>query len=714
MSKRHFAFTLLAFSLVNAAQAGADAKKPDSPQPGTEFFEFAPIMVTGTRTDKPAFGVPYSTERVTEGDIQSRRMSRTVPEALSGLPGVMVQKTGYGQGSPFLRGFTGFRTLFLIDGIRLNNSVFRDGPNQYWNTVDPLSVQSLEVIKGPSSVLYGSDAVGGIVNALTRSREEYGDGFLWDRRVYYRFADAEDSHTGRAEISGSWDQRIGFLLGASIKSYGDLEAGEPTGKQPMTGYDEQDADFKLEYFLNPDHKFVLAHQRVDPDKAWRTHRTVFGKSFAGTQVGNDRELSLDQHRELTYLQYHGRNFDSFVDGARVSVSYHLQSEDQFRIRNNLRREQNGFDVGTTGFFAQFDSFSPVGFWTYGVEYYHDEVRSYQHNYNAAGQLTSKDIQGPVADGASYDTLGVFIQDDIKLFESLDLVIGGRYNHIEADADRVKDPLTGEQTRLSKRWDNVVGSARATYHVDDAEHWHVFGGVSQGFRAPNLSDLTRFDIARSGELETPAPNLRPEDFIAYEFGVKTQYENFSSQIAYFYTDIEDMIVRKPTGRTVNGSREVTKSNAGDGYIHGVEIAGSYRFLSQFTAFGAFTWMHGRVDGYPSATSSPTEEYIDRLMPTMGNVGLRWDHPDGKLWLEGMVTIAEEQDRLSSPDRADNQRIPPGGTPGYTVLTLRGGWQVYRDLKLSLALENVTDEDYRIHGSGLNEPGRNFVLAADWKF
>jgi hemoglobin/transferrin/lactoferrin receptor protein len=100
--------------------------------------------------------------------------------------------------------------------------------------------------------------------------------------------------------------------------------------------------------------------------------------------------------------------------------------------------------------------------------------------------------------------------------------------------------------------------------------------------------------------------------------------------------------------------------------------------------------------------------------MGNVGLRWDHPDGKLWAEGVVTVAEEQDRLSSSDRADNQRIPPGGTPGYTVLTLRGGWQVYRDLKLSLALENVTDEDYRIHGSGLNEPGRNFVLAADWKF
>jgi len=84
------------------------------------------------------------------------------------VPGVMVQKTGHGQGSPYIRGFTGFRTLLMIDGIRLNNAVFRDGPNQYWNTVDPFSIERLEVVKGPSSVLYGSDAIGGTVNVITR------------------------------------------------------------------------------------------------------------------------------------------------------------------------------------------------------------------------------------------------------------------------------------------------------------------------------------------------------------------------------------------------------------------------------------------------------------------------------------------------------------------------------------------------------------------
>lgn len=98
------------------------------------------------------------------------------------------------QGSPYLRGFTGFRTLMLIDGIRLNNSTFRDGPNQYWNTVDSLALERLELVCGPSSVLYSSDAIGGTVNALSLGRQEYPGGFDWDARTFYRFASAEDSH----------------------------------------------------------------------------------------------------------------------------------------------------------------------------------------------------------------------------------------------------------------------------------------------------------------------------------------------------------------------------------------------------------------------------------------------------------------------------------------------------------------------------------------
>ena len=131
--------------------------------------------------------------------MQGLYQSRTLPEALGEVPGVLVQKTSNGQGSPFIRGFTGFRNVLLIDGIRLNNSVFRDGPNQYWNTVDTFAASRIEVLKGPASVLYGSDAIGGAVNVLSDIPGAAKPGF--SPRALYRYSNAESSDTIRGDLT---------------------------------------------------------------------------------------------------------------------------------------------------------------------------------------------------------------------------------------------------------------------------------------------------------------------------------------------------------------------------------------------------------------------------------------------------------------------------------------------------------------------------------
>src|SRR5688572_5025599 len=224
------------------AAAPAPAEEPADAAPPDAVLD--PVVVTATRLEESAFDVPYTVTSV-EGAAATGRGARTLPEALREVPGVMVQKTSTGQGSPFIRGFTGFRTLFLIDDIRLNNAVWREGPNQYWNTVDLLSVERLEVVKGPSSVLYGSDAIGGTVNAITVSRDpEYVAG-RWsltgadvERRLYYRFASAEDSHTGRAEASVAHGGYLGILGGFSGRDFDDLTAGRHQGVLPLTDYSE--------------------------------------------------------------------------------------------------------------------------------------------------------------------------------------------------------------------------------------------------------------------------------------------------------------------------------------------------------------------------------------------------------------------------------------------------------------------------------------------
>ncbi len=670
-----------------------------------------PVVVTATRTEKRLIDAPAFANVVLSDEIDDR-MYRTVPDILRDIPGIMVQKTGHGQGSPYIRGFTGFRTLMLIDGIRLNNSVFRDGPNQYWNTVDPYSIDRLEVIKGPSSVLYGSDGIGGTVNVITKGPNSYGEGWNYGGRAYGRLSSAERSQVVRGELSVSLDDTLGFYGGGTFKQFGDLESG--AGRQPLTGYDELDGDFKFEYFLNDDTRLVVAHQRVDLDDAWRTHRTIFGQSFAGTTVGSELRRVLDQSRDLTYAQLHATNLGSFIDAASVSVSYHQQVEDRDRVRSDGRRDLQGFDVDTIGLWTQFEKQTSIGHWTAGVEYYRDSVDSFRRDFNADGTLNTIHVQGPIADDATYDLLGVFIQNDIPIGESLDLILGARYTYTRAQSDRVEDPATGLPFSIDEDNDSLVGSARFVYRIDEDDHWHLFGGVSQGFRAPNLSDLTRFDTARTNEIETPSPGLAPEQFIAYEFGVKTQHENLFAQVGYFYTDIDDMIIRQPTGVMIGPDNEVTKRNSGSGYIHGVEVQGNWRFHPNFTAFGSVAWQEGEVDTFPTPAPTLVREPIDRMMPLTGQVGLRWNAPDRDWWVEGVLTMAATQDKLSTRDAADTSRIPPGGTPGYAVFSLRSGYRFSSHFAITAAIENLTDENYRVHGSGVNEPGINLVLGGEVSF
>ncbi|MBU0676690.1 MAG: TonB-dependent receptor [Verrucomicrobia bacterium] len=673
----------------------------------SQTVELPEIVVTATRTGEKDLDLPYTTDSIGSGDIQSRRLSRTTPEALSEIPAVMLQKTGHGQGSPFIRGFTGFRTLFLIDGIRLNNSVFRDGPNQYWNTVDPFSIDHLELVKGPSSVLYGSDAIGGTVNALSASPLEKDSG----GRAYYRHSTAEDSDTLRGEARVVTDDGLGVQAGATHKDFGDLRTGD--GKQLRTGYDEVDFDAKVEYLVRPDLRLTLGHQTVEQDDAWRTHKTIYATSFRGTTVGNEKERSLDQNRYLTYVDVDAENVSGLIDELNLTVSHHRQKEEHFRIKKDDSSDITGFQVDTVGVSAQALSRTDAGKWVYGAEFYRDEVDSWTKKFKADGSLKSVGIQGPVADDATYDTLGTYVQDTLSIGDDIELMAGARYNYIEVDAGAFEDPVSGESRSFSQDWDAFVGSARLLYRLMPEGRLNFFAGVSQGFRAPNLSDLTRLDTARTDELETPSPDLDPEQFVAYEVGLKSESENAALECAYFYTDIRDMIVRTPTGRMIDGDNEVTKKNAGDGYVHGIEVNGSYCFLEDWMFWGNLTWMEGEVDTYPTSSPEKKREPVDRLMPLTANVGIRFQ-PSPRHWMEGVVSAADKQDRLSTRDAADTQRIPPGGTPGYAVFSLRGGWQVSPEIMLTASIENIADKDYRIHGSGLNEPGRNFVVALNYAF
>ncbi len=683
-----------------------------SQEDSTRIEELAPFFATPSRVSETDFDAPYHLYRVNEADLVFRSV-RSVPEIFEDTPGVVVQKTAHGQGSPYIRGFTAYNNLFLIDGIRLNNAAFRSGPNQYWNTVDSQGLRAVELVKSQGSVIYGSDAVGGTVQAFTRDPLYADQGIRQGGRSYSRFSNGENSFIQRGEVFQSEAGKYGVIVGGTYKDFGDIEAAG-LGKLPFTGYDEHDFDTKLEYFLAESTQLTFFHQQVNIDDAWRTHKTIFGQSWEGTAVGDERARILDQDRTLSYIQLRGIAPSPFFESYALSLSYQSHGEERYRERGNGRVDIQGFDLSSYGAWGQFEKDAGNTDIVYGASYYQDQADSYRSDWNADGTFRGSAIQGPIGDDAIYHLFGTFFNTKTLLSERLSLDLGARYTHAQTNIGRVEDPATGNPFSIKDNWDNLVGSGRISYRMDTKGRYRLFGGISQAFRSPNFSDLSRLDSNRSNEVETPSPGLEPEEFLTFETGIKANTGRLSGSLSYYYTKINNMILRTPTGNILDGGNEVIKSNVGDGFVQGIELQGSISLDGSRRIFGGFAYQDSSVSTYPTSDPILRDEYLSRNMPTNGFLGIRHEMKDGQIWMEALATVVGKGDRLSTSDIRDDQRIPPGGTPSYWLATLRGGYRIKENLLLTMAVENLFDEEYRAHGSGQNEPGINFIFGAEYKF
>ncbi len=670
-----------------------------------------PLFVTASRSEQPGSAAPFSTSYLDE-DFLRENTRRTLPEALQYVPGVLVQKTAHGHGSPYIRGFTGRQNLLLFDGIRMNNSTFRSGPVQYWNTIDPLSLDHLELIRSQGSVLYGSDAVGGTLNAFAKSSgfrdETEGEVFLGGSAYYEFRSNGQGAHIGRVEAATGVGGRWGLLLGISAKDFGDIKDSS-VGLMKNTGHPEQDLDFRFDWAVSPESTITLAHYYVNQDDISRWHRTDKnpGWSRGGheTAPGDWRENSYDQERSLTYLRYAGSNPEAGAAIKRWSATVSWQDTRDFEFQNRLGAASPGsrplrgsaVEVKTLGVDLTLESDLGPGTLVYGVDFYRDKVDTSGYQTNAANSNRIEVL--PMADDSRYDLFGAYAQYLWNATEQLEITAGARYTRADASLGRFYDSDDVLQRGKSGDWDSVVGTLRALYRIDDA--WSVYGGISQAFRAPNLDDLTG-NLTALANTQTRGGDVDPEKFITYEIGTRHSTECASIGLSLFYTDMDEQIVRVQDGSVA------IATNAGGGYSYGFELEGAWRFHPQWTLSGFAAWQDTRIDS-PEIVGGPSiDKPSSRQLPLSGSLALRWTSLSEKFWVEGRVLAAATEDRITAADQAaDNQRIPTGGTPGYIVTSLRAGWQATENLGLTLGIENLTDESYRSHGSGQNEPGLNAI-------
>ncbi len=645
------------------------------------------------------FDTPGLTTVVTQQDLIERGAT-SMFDALRYEVGIQVQRTAAGQAAPYVRGLTGQQVLIAIDGIRLNNSTFRTGPNQYFNTIDPGQVQQIEVIRGPASVMYGSDAIGGAINVVTRSPDlsrDYAGGSFRET-----FSTADTGSYTRMSIEGHVE-RFGMFGGGSYLNVNDLQTGGPLGRQDWTGYSQYAGDLKLTWDVGDRGLFTVAMQHFEQMNVPRSDRF-----FPFIPLNQQRPTFFDpQQRNLVYSRL--EFFDlggALMDDFAVTASYSRQKEgsrttDTRGTRDNLDIAE--FDVNNVGLNLQAArDFEEYGRLTYGTDWFRDEISAFRNRFRASDGGFVSPLTPQFPDDAFYERFGAFLYWNVDLNDWLNFQAGTRYEHIKAGGTPIVQ-VNGQPTplRVDETFQDWISSGALTVRLTDDVH--LIGSISQGFRAPNLDDLVATNpFVQQAGTDLPSVMLGPERAINYEVGFKVDRPIWRAQAFYFWTDLQDNILRAP--QTDMGDPLFERVNR-DSYVHGFEITQELLLTDTWAVWGNYFYTYGRdeIELVP----------LSRIPPQQGSLGLRYRTLDRRSWFDVFVWMVDAQSRLAPQDISD-ARIPDGGTPAFATLNLRTGTTFgQRNLhRVGMVLENLTNTAYRVHGSGVDGPGINGILTYEF--
>ncbi len=636
-----------------------------------------------------------------------RRQATTMFRALQQEVGVTLQQTGNGQLSPFIRGLTGQQILILVDGIRMNTSILRPGPNQYAATIDPGMIERIEVIRGAESALWGSDAIGGVINVVTRSADPLrGDYFSPQFSQIYSSAEAS-SYT-RTGFSG-WYGATGITGGVSYLDVGNLDRGGDFGRQPATDYTQYAGDIKLQRMLNEDHLLTVALQHFEQQDLKRSDRFlpfVLGPAPDGS-VPTQRPTVFDpQQRDLIYGRLEGLLPEDFFFGDAYSVTLSGQRTKEGSVVDRYasnaaaalptRREIGEFDdLGWGTVVSAVKNMDDLGKLTYGTDFYSESINSERIRINnpALPGATPSAADPQYPDDSEADRVGVYLSWNVPLTERLDATTSVRYENINISGTPNFDTLG--PIYFERSYQDWIASFGLSYLLTD--EMRLVGGVYEGFRAPTIDDLTANKTSLQNNVSVPlVGNLaaEPEHSYTYEVGLKFNYDRLRLQAIEYWTDFDSFLSRE----TIGGLDFLTNQTA---YLNGTELSGEYLIHRNVSLYGNFAYTYGQL------TSS--DEPINRIPPMQGILGVRFTEPMSRAYFDVYTWMVDRADRYNQTNLSD-VRFLPGGTPGYATLNVRTGrtFGSKNQHQVSMSLENLTDKYYRVLGSGVDGVGFNAVF------
>jgi len=659
------------------------------------------ITITATRTKKDIFNIAKPVSVISKKKID-KKAPNNVTELLTELPGVDINGVGANQSRPVIRGFRGQRILLLEDGMRMNNSRQQQNFGALPASVDIGIVERVEVVRGPASVLYGSDAIGGVINIITSD----SNNIICKNKIYgnigYRYSTMDRQNKEFLKLGGSYG-KINFSINGNYRkaesyiapsgSFGDVQLKQDTIVND-TGVNDYGIGFNFNYKISKQSNLLFKY------KVYNAKNAGFG--FVEPEQYNPGAPKIRIQYPLKkinkYVLKYENNKLNYVFADRMSLTGYITNNNRelnmdifvpFGIPQNPKAgasvvSNNHTDITTYGFRYEFNKLIKNNTFTYGIDFYNDNSINTDLKISKVlgfGPPHPRIDNTPQVPNASYISYGFFLQDEISLFSKLSVILGLRYQNVIAKT-KVTSGLEDLNLFLSK--DNtLVGSANILYSIND--NLRLFFSVGRGFRSPNIIERFFNGITPAGRaFQSRNLNLKAESSLNFDIGVKYRLNKLYFESTYFNNIINDGIRIDATGNKIAGMPEYRNINIDKLRMYGFEVFSKYYLKYGFSLTFNYTSMKSDNVGNPETPY--TDTYSSKL-----NFSLGYEHPKKIFWLEYHLRINGNQKDVVLGKNPIGDILP-----GFSVHSINGGITLFKKSafpqRLGFIFGNITNTLY----------------------
>lgn len=702
------------------------------------------IVVSATRWQQSSGNVPMKIISISPKDVALQN-PQTAADLLGISGKVYIQKSQQGGGSPMIRGFATNRLLYTIDGVRMNTAIFRGGNLQNVISLDPFAISNTEVLFGPGSVIYGSDAIGGVMSFQTLTPQLFGgDKPLVTGKALTRYASANKEKTGHFDVNIGW-KKWALVTSFSTWDYDHLRQGSNGPEDYLKDYFVQRQDSTDVVVIQDDPLLqiptaysqinIMQKVRFKPNEHWDFQ---FGFHYSATSPygrydrHNRVRNGTARYAEWNYgpqkwmmnnvnVAHEGRN--AVYD--KMTLRLAQQSFEESRIDRSLNQNDRNTQIENVEAYSINLDFTKT--WGrkhtlfYGAEYVLNNIKSKGIITNiTSGEAQQGPSRYPVSD---WNSAAIYVNDEFRFREDLTVQLGFRYNQyaINADFTNNLDFYPFPFSRAEMNEGALTGSIGAVYRA--LKGYVISANIGTAFRSPNVDDLGKIFDSEPGAVTIPNPNLEAEYASNLDVGIaKVFHEVVKIDLTGYYTILQNTLVRR--NFQLNGEDSILYDgtlsqvqaiqNAGTTKVYGIQAGLEWELPAGFSFSSSINYQVGEEeldDGTTSASRHAAPLFgVSRLIYKAKKLNLQfYANYQGERKFEDLAKEEQGKDEIYAKDINGNNY-----SPAWYTLNVKALYDLSTIFTISAGMENLTDQRYRPYSAGISAPGRNFILSLSANF